>query len=150
MSAPPDLASALIPVLINKAYPEYDKDGYFYLDMWPISQQILVCRHPDLIAQFTQDPVTSLPKHDQMPFEFEPFTHGADLVTSNGRAWRTWRACFNPAFSYQNVQGYVGNMVEEYRVFRTKLMDAAAKGEVVRLDGLTMKLTVDIIGHAVL
>jgi cytochrome P450 len=148
MKAPGDIATAIIPYLIAEQNPEFSKHGYFYLDMWPVAHQMLVVHHPDMMAQFCQDP--SFPKHPQMPFEFAPLTHGVDLVTSNGQLWKTWRSVFNPGFSSQNVQTYVPAMLEEYNIFRGKLEAYAASGETVNMDRISMALTVDIIGHAVL
>lgn len=148
MKGPPDIAPSLVPYMIAVNHPEMDKHGYFYLDMWPISEQMIVVGHPDMMVQFCQDP--SLGKHHQMPFEFGPFTHGNDLVTSNGQAWKVWRSIFNPGFSAKNIQTYVPAMLEEYNVFRTKLESFAATGETFKMDKHAMALTVDVIGHAVL
>lgn len=137
-----------MPYLIGLEYPEITKPGYFYLDMWPISEQMIVVSHPDIMVQFCQD--SSFAKHRQMPFEFGPLSHGLDLVTSNGQLWKTWRSIFNPAFSSKNIQSYVPMMLEEFNVFKTKLESFAATGETVRMDRHAMALTVDIIGHAVL
>lgn len=148
IKGPKNIADALVPYLISLEYPETAKQGYFYLDMWPVSEQMIVVNHPDLMVQFTQD--TSFAKHRQMPFEFGPFSHGVDLVTSNGHHWKTWRSIFNPGFSSKNIQSYVPAMLEEYNIFKSKLEGFVASGETVKMDKLTMALTVDIIGHAVL
>jgi cytochrome P450 len=148
MKAPKEIAPALVPYLISVEYPETGRDGYFYLDMWPVADQMVVVSHPDLMVQFCQDP--SFAKHRHMAFEFGPFSHGVDLVTANGRLWKTWRSIFNPGFSSKNIQSYVPSMLEEYNVFRTKLESFAASRQIVRMDQQTMALTVDIIGHAVL
>jgi cytochrome P450 len=148
MKWPADVSTSLIPYLISLEYPEYSKHGYFYLDMWPIVNSMIVVSNPDMMVSFTQD--VSLPKHRQMPFEFGPFSHGLDLVTSNGPVWKTWRAIFNPAFSLKNIQTYVPIMLQEFNIFRSKLATTASNGNVVNMDKVTMALTVDIIGHAVL
>lgn len=148
MKGPSDIAPALIPYLISTHNPETEKPGYFYLDMWPVSEQMIVMVHPDMMVQFCQEP--SFAKHPQMPWEFGPFTHGVDLVTSNDQAWKTWRSIFNPGFSSKNIQTYVPAMLEEYNIFRTKLESFAATGEIFKMDQHAMALTVDIIGHAVL
>ena len=148
MKHPTDIAVSLVPWLIAEDYPEFAKNGYFYLDMWPVAAPMICVLHPDIMAQITQDP--SLPKHVQMPFEFGPLTHAKDLVTSNGQIWKTWRKIFSPGFSAQNVQTYIPAMLEEYNVFRSKLGVHAANGEIINLDKTLMAVTVDIIGHAVL
>lgn len=148
IKAPRDLSTSLVPYLIAEEHAEIAKHGYFYLDMWPVAYQMLVVHHPDIMAQFCQDP--SFPKHPQMLFEFGPFTHGVDLVTSNGHLWKTWRSIFSPGFSSKNIQTYMPLMLEEYNIFRSKLEAYAASGETVNMDKTSMALTVDIIGHAVL
>jgi cytochrome P450 len=148
MRAPDDLATAMVPYFIADDNPEIRKYGYFYLDMWPVAHQMIVVHHPDIIAQFTQEP--SFPKHLQLPWEFEPMSHGLDLVTSNGQHWKTWRSTFNPAFASKNIQTYIPVMLEEYNIFRSKLESFASKKETFKMDNHAMALTVDIIGHAVL
>lgn len=148
MKQPKDLASLLVPYMVSLEYPEISKHGYFYLDMWPVAYQMLVISHPAMMVQFCQD--SSFAKHRQMPSEFEPLSHGVDLVTSNGQQWKTWRSIFSPGFSPKNVQTYIPSMLEEYRVFRSKLHSFATSGETIKMDRLAMSLTVDIIGHAVL
>jgi hypothetical protein len=68
MKVPRDTAGTSMPLLVAQAYPEFAKHGYHYLDMWPISQQMMTVWNPDMVAQFTQD--TSLPKHYQMECAF--------------------------------------------------------------------------------
>lgn len=85
-----------------------------------------------------------------MLFEFGPFSHGVDLITSNGHHWKTWRSIFNPGFSSKNIQSYVPAKLEEYNIFRIKLESFAALGETIKMDQQAMALTVDIIGHAIL
>lgn len=148
MKHPPDMATSIIPYLIATEYPEISKRGYFYLDNWPIASPLIAVSNPDIMVQFTQD--VSFPKHAQMPFEFGPFTHGMDLVTSNGRVWKTWRSIFNPGFSSKNIQVYVTAMLQEYNFFRSRLAALSASGDTLNMDKYMMSLTVDVIGHAVL
>jgi cytochrome P450 len=101
-----------------------------------------------MMAQFCQE--TSLPKHDLMHEEFQPFTQCNDLVNQEGKEWRTWRSIFNPAFSAKNLLSLVPAMLEEIQVFQDWLKGIAKSGEVVRLEDQAMKVTVDVIGRLVL
>lgn len=145
---PRDMDGGVLPLAVLREYPEYFKFGACYLDIWPISWPLMVVVHPDMMAQFCQD--TSLRKHDLMAYEFAPFTQGDDLVCSEGQQWRTWRSIFNPGFSARNVQSLVPGMLEEIKVFRKGLEKIAATGETVPMNKQAAKLTVDVIGQAVL
>lgn len=118
------------------------------MDVWPASAPVLVVFHPEMMAQFTQD--QSQLKHPWELLEFKPFTGNQDLVTTEGREWKTYRAIFNPGFSARNLLSLIPSFVEEALVFRRRLGEAAAKGDVITLEKYTTDLTVDIIGRAVL
>lgn len=145
---PPDVHSQNTPKLPIKEYPEIRKAGAFYMDVWPVSQPLLVVFDPEMMAQFTQD--QSQLKHPWELLEFRPFTGNQDLVTTEGREWKTYRAIFNPGFSARNLLSLIPSFVEEALVFRKRLGEAAAKGDVITLEEYTTSLTVDIIGRAVL
>lgn len=148
MKYPQDLDGQAMPLLVKEEYPEICKHGFHYLDLWPISQQMLTVWDPNLMVQYCQD--NSLPKHSQMKFEFEPMTKGMDIVCSNGDHWKMWRSIFNPGFSAKNVTSLVPKILEEILIFRKWLEKAAESGETVKIDKQAMNLTVDVIGQAVL
>ena len=145
---PRDMDGGVLPLAILREYPEYFKFGACYLDIWPVSYQLMVVAHPDMMAQYCQD--TSLPKHDLMSDEFTPMTQCDDLVCSEGQQWKTWRSILNPGFSAKNVQSLVPGMIEEIKVFRKGLEKIAATGETVPMTKRAARLTVDVIGQAVL
>lgn len=145
---PIDMDGGVLPLAILREYPDYYKFGVLYLDIWPISWPLLVVAHPDMMAQFCQDP--SLPKHDLMEYEFKTFSNCDDLVCSGGQQWKTWRSIFNPGFSSKNVQSLVPDMLEEILVFRKWLQEKAATGETVPMTLQAQLVTVDVIGRAVL
>jgi cytochrome P450 len=137
-----------VPLLLAREYPEIMKAGIVYMDVWPISVPMVSVFHPDMMAQFTQD--NNQLKHPQMGFEFKPFTNNTDLVTTDGQAWKTGRAIFNPGFSSRNLLSLIPAFVEEAMVFRDHLKKFSEKGEVIKLVDFTTNLTVDIIGRATL
>ena len=146
--APPDLHGQIMPRLLIKEYPEARKAGALYMDVWPVSAPMLVVFHPEMMAQFTQE--QNQLKHPWELLEFKPFTGNQDLVTTEGREWKTYRAIFNPGFSARNLLSLIPSFVEDALVFQKRLAEAAAKGDVIRLEEYTTDLTVDIIGRAVL
>jgi cytochrome P450 len=148
MKQPIHTSGLFTPLLLLRDNPELFDCGVAYMDVWPISPPMLAVFHPDMMAQFTQD--TSLPKHEMMRTEFTPFTGCNDLVNQEGQAWKMWRSIFNPGFSAKNLLTFVPEMVEEILVFKNWLKSVAASGEVVKLEAQAAKLTLDIIGRAVL
>lgn len=145
---PMDINGQMAPLFLAREYPEVAKHGLLYMDVWPMSEPMLAVFHPDLMAQFTQE--HSRPKHPLLHFEFGPFTQCKDLVTSDGEAWRRWRSIFNPGFSAKNILALVPDMLEEVQVFVKWLEGAAKSGKTVELEAQAMKLTIDVIGRAVL
>ncbi|KFY30605.1 hypothetical protein V493_01799 [Pseudogymnoascus sp. VKM F-4281 (FW-2241)] len=145
---PSDTHGQWMPYFIMRDYPEIEKAGICYFDLWPISWPMCSVFHPDIAAQFTQE--SSQPKHDLVRNEFRPLTGLKDLVLSEGNFWKKWRAIFNPGFSIQNVMALVPSFVEEVTVWKQYLEKTAQTGETIRLEDSVMKVTCDIIGHAVL
>jgi cytochrome P450 len=148
MKYPRYTAGQYVPLFLAREHPEIMSSGAAYLDMWPISPPMLAVYHPDIMAQFSQE--KSLPKHDLMRKEFYPFTQCNGLVNQEGQDWKTWRSIFNPGFSAKNVLSMVPAMLEEVLVFREWLKRAAASGETIKLEDQAKRVTIDVIGRAVL
>jgi cytochrome P450 len=148
MRQPKGTSSLYTPLLLAREYPDIFRGGVAYLDMWPIGPPMVAVFHPDVMAQFTQD--KSLPKHPMMRREFYPFTQCNDLVNQEGQAWKTWRSIFNPGFSAKNVLSMVPAILEEVIVFQEWLKEAAASGKIIKLEDQARKVTLDVIGRAVL
>jgi len=145
---PRHASGQLVPLLLSREYPDLFSSGLAYIDMWPMAPPMLAVYHPDIMAQFTQE--TSLSKHDMMRREFQPFTQCNDLVNQEGQVWKTWRSIFNPGFSAKNLLSLVPEMVEEILIFRDWLKAVALSGEVTKLENQATKVTIDVIGRAVL
>lgn len=145
---PPGTANLGAALLLAKAYPELGKTGVIYMDTWPIAGPTIAVFHPDIMAQFTQE--TSLPKGHFMLSELHPLTQNKDLVTSEGAEWKTWRSIFNPGFSAKNLTSLLPEFLEEIQVLKERMIKFAKSGEIVKLEPLVQKGTVDVICRAVL
>lgn len=128
-------------------YPELANKGILYLDVWPISQQLLAIWHIDLLTQ-VQD--GNFPKAPLMKLEMGPVTGGQDLLTLEGQEWKRARAMFNPGFSAKNLLSLVPEFVDEIEIFKGKLNKFAETKEVVKLEKQLIMMAVDVIGRAVL
>jgi len=92
----------------------------------------------------------SLPKHWSLRTFLAPFGGWENLVSMEGHEWKAWRSIFNPGFAPANLMGLVPNIVEEVEVFARVLGEWADRGEVVILEEVATKVTVDVIGKVVL
>lgn len=145
-SLPADVHPHCYPHYIRQAY---DLGPIFYLDTWPLGDPMLVIAgDPDAAHEVT---VThSLPKHRSLRTFLAPFGGWDNLVSMEGREWRAWRSIFNPGFAPGNLMGLVPSIVEEVEVFARVLGDWADRAEVVILEEVATKVTVDVIGKVVL
>jgi cytochrome P450 len=109
---------------------------------------MLAVYHPDMMSQYTVE--QSLLKHEHLHIELQPMTQCLDLVSLEGRLWKTWRSIFNPGFSAKNLLQLVPEMMEEIEVFREGLRAAATQGKEIKLMQRAEKLTIDIMGRTVL
>lgn len=128
-------------------YPELANKGILYLDVWPISEPLLAVWHLDLLHQIQDG---NFPKAKLMKMEMGPVTGGKDLLTLEGQEWKQARAMFNPGFSAKNLLSLVPEFVDEIDIFKGKLSNFAETGEVIKLEKLTIKMAIDVIGRAVL
>jgi cytochrome P450 len=145
---PSNLHGQCLPIILQEFFPDICARGLVYLDVWPISPPMLAVFHPDMMSQYTVD--HSMPKHEHLHHELQPFTQCLDLVSSEGQLWKTWRGIFNPGFSAKNLIQLVPDMVEEIEVFRDLLKAAAISDNKITLAQNAEKLTIDIIGRTVL
>jgi hypothetical protein len=128
-------------------YPDIQKAGVVYVDLWPISSPTIASFDPDLTAQFA---LGSRPKHSVIKWEFASFSGNKDLVSSEGPVWKKWRSMYNPGFSSQSVFARVPDFVEEAMVWKEYLLSVADTGETIRFETSTMKATCDVIARSVL
>lgn len=145
---PRDTAGQIIPILLIDDYPELRPQGLVCMDAWPLADPMLAVFHPDMIAQFCQDP--SMPKSPLLHSIFKDFTGCQDLVCSDGDHWKRWRTIFNPGFANKNILSLVPSFIEEIQIFKDNLLKIAASDNVVSLITPATKATCDIIGRAVL
>jgi len=133
------IVTSLPPDVHPHTYPHYLRTTYnlgpiFYLDTWPLG-----------------DPIShSLPKHPTLAKFLEPLGGKKNLVTVEGREWKAWRTIFNPGFASGFLMGLVPGIVEDVEVFGRVLGEWADRGEVVRLEEVATRVTVDVIGRVVL
>jgi cytochrome P450 len=67
-----------------------------------------------------------------------------------GHTWKRWRSIFNPGFSVNHIASLIPGMVDKVLVFKSILAEKAQSGELFYLEHLTLNLTIDIIGGAVM
>jgi cytochrome P450 len=73
-----------------------------------------------------------------------------NLVSSEGAEWKKWRMAFNPGFSANHLMSLVPVIVDECHIFIDILKKYAEKEEIFRMERVTTRLTVDVIGKVVL
>jgi cytochrome P450 len=144
---PSDAHGHYLAEQIRKQYP--DLGPTFYLDLWPVSDPMLVVTDPAVIAQFsTADRL--LPKHPGVKTFLYPITGGYDLNCLEGETWRMWRKLFNPGFSTGHIQTLVPTIVNEVNVFHGLLVKKAREGAMFSFEELTLNLSIDMIGRVAL
>ncbi|KAF2726486.1 cytochrome P450 [Polyplosphaeria fusca] len=146
-SLAPYAAGGYIADQVRQRYP--DLNAAFYLDVWPFSRPVLAILDPDMMHQLTQQG-KEVAKDPGLRTFLQPLTGKEDLVTMEGATWKRWRSIFNPGFSANHITSLIPDMVDKVLVFRDILAGKAQSGELFHLEQLTLKLTIDIIGGAVM
>jgi cytochrome P450 len=144
--APKDAHGHLYCRMIRATYPDLPPN--FYVDLWPVGEQLLFVTDPAVAYQMTQE--TSLPKFDFLKTYMRPLTGDKDLVTMEGQEWKKWRGIYNPGFSAAHLMTMVPGIVEDTQNFCNVLTKYAEVGGMFKLEEILTKLTVDIIGRVIL
>ena len=135
-----------LPNQVQRMIPEVGP--VFYLDTWPFSPPLLVVASPDAAFQITQ--LHSLPKFPALCEYLRPMTGGNDLVSLEGKEWKKWRNIFNPGFSSGHLMTLVPDILKDIEVFCGILRDLAGKSDLVSMDPLATRLSLDVIGQVAL
>lgn len=85
-----------------------------------------------------------------LPRFFKPITGGLTLFDMREDEWKPWRAVFNKGFSAEHVLSLVPGMVKETVIYADTLRQFALKGDMVYLDSITLRYTMDMIGRTIL
>ena len=143
---PNDVHGHVLPNQIELSMPGLGP--VFYIDTWPFGPPILAVAAPDPAYQITQ--LHSLPKFHALREFLRPITGGNDLVTMEGKQWKSWRNIFSPGFSHSHLMTLVPEIMKDILVFCDVLRDLAKKRDIILMDPLTTKLSLDIIGRVAL
>ncbi|KAL7764480.1 hypothetical protein ACKLNR_005625 [Fusarium oxysporum f. sp. zingiberi] len=118
-----------------------------YIDTWPFTTPMVISLNANVSAQFTQE--HSLPKAYEQKHVLYPLTKNRDLASMEGAEWKVWRKRLSPAFSIQNINSRLPDILEEVEDFANVLKSKAGKdgewGEVFPLGDATANLTLDVI-----
>ena len=85
-----------------------------------------------------------------LPRFFRPIYGGPCLFDLPENKWKPWRAVFTKAFNAEHILSLVPGMVDETLIYCQTLEKLAAKGNIVHLDPVTLRFTIDVIGKTVL
>jgi cytochrome P450 len=121
---------------------DFKDDEMFLLDIWPLSEPMLVIFNPEAAIQVCQK--LNLPKGQKNETMIRPITGGITLLSMNGEHWKTWRTLLNPGFSTSVMMEQVPNIVDSVSSFCGRLKEHV-NGGIVCLDHLTTQLTFEII-----
>lgn len=143
---PSDVHNQILPNQLRRRFPEMGT--MFYLDTWPFGDQLFVVVAPDAANQFTQS--HSLPKFHALAGFLHPLTGGNDLVSMEGSQWKTWRNIFNPGFKGSHLLTLIPEIMKDVSLFCDILRKAAEKSDIVLMDPIATRLTLDVIGRVAL
>jgi cytochrome P450 len=130
---------------------QFQKEGVFYLDFWPVSGVIIAVFSPTAataVLQTHYETATSRP--DLLPRWFKPITGGASIFDMAEPEWRPWRAVFSKGFNNEHFVSHLPGMIEETKIYAETLRNLARKGEMFYLDLVTLRFMMDMIGKTLL
>ncbi|MCJ1247131.1 hypothetical protein MMC30_004342 [Trapelia coarctata] len=146
LGIPNDVHGHVYCRMLRRAYPDLPPN--FYVDIWPFGEQMLMISDPTVAYQVAQE--SSLPKFEYLKNYMTPLTGDKDLLTMEGKEWKTWRGIYNPGFAAAHLMTMVPGIVEDTQVFCDVMTKYAKAGGLFKLEEIFTRLTVDIIGRVIL
>lgn len=116
----------------------------FYLDLWPLSEPLLILTTPAMTSQLTQE--FNPPKPSVIEKAFARLTGDPDLFTTPDAPCKRWEAIFNSGFSPNYILQQTPKIVDECRVFCEKMRAHARENQIFPLKEDTLRLALDITG----
>lgn len=121
----------------------------FYVDWWPLGPRWLFIADPELASKYvTTD--QSLPKSHLTTNYLDKLLGRDNMVGLDGRQWKFLRSIFNPGFSASHLITLVPFIVDSTLIFLDILLEKGKTNELVSLDALSTRYTIDIIGKIVM
>ncbi|KAL5342020.1 cytochrome P450 [Aspergillus crustosus] len=120
-------------------------DTCFYIDTWPFGFSILIVTSHDIAIQACQ--THDLPKPAVISPLIDPMAGGPTVFTTNGSEQKRGRELFHHGFSMRSVFGYMPFILQEVEVYVDVLRDLAKTGETFRMDEITCRYMMDVIGN---
>lgn len=121
---------------------QFSHDEMFLLDMWPVSEPMLIIFNPEAAVHVCQK--VNLPKSAKNESMIRPITGGPALLSMNGDEWKKWRSLFSPGFSPAVMTEQLPRVIDAVDRFCDTLRERADKG-IFCLDDLTVRLTFEVI-----
>lgn len=128
---------------------KYGLGNIFYVDFWPLGPRSLFIADPELSSQYVTT-AQSLPKSSLTTDFLGRLLGSNNMVGLEGAQWKALRSMFNPGFASAHLMTLVPYIVDQSLVFCDVLKEAAESNELVEMEELATRLTVDIIGKVVL
>ncbi|KAF3001900.1 hypothetical protein E8E13_006170 [Curvularia kusanoi] len=125
---------------------KYKLPGIFYLDLWPVADNICIVTDPDVALHMTVQ--RNHEKHVAEAQSLDPMIGKGNIVTAEGEQWKKMHRMLAPAFAIMqvtNMRPMVCGNVMEFRAIMNKL---AESGEEFEFEKYMERLTVDVIGTA--
>ncbi|KAK6063318.1 P450 monooxygenase AflN 4 [Seiridium cupressi] len=121
----------------------------FYVDFRPFGPLTLYIADPVTASQFVTTG-QSLPKNHLAKEFLDKFLGDNNMVSLEGARWKAVRSIFNPGFSLTNIMTLTDVIVDASLTFCDVIRSKADSGELFELEDYLTRLTIEIIGKAVL
>ena len=129
----------------------FPSTGFYYLDMWPISEPFILVTSPTFATQATQtNGSLSAERPTILQQWFRPLAGGPNLFDLPEKDWKPWRTVFNKGFNTEHLLSLVPALVEEGLTYCDTLRKYARKGDLLQLDPVSLRFAMDMVGRTLL
>jgi hypothetical protein len=114
----------------------------FYLDLWPMLPSTLWC---GVAAASTEVDRRLTTKPDVYQGFFQPMCGGPSLLDTNGYEWKYWRGLMRPGVAPGYVMSKAHHFIDSGDVFTEILERKAKEGNILQLEVIAMRFTLESI-----
>lgn len=122
----------------------FDTD-YYYMDWRPFGPKWLIIIDPEIMSKYCTTG-QSLPKSPLTTTFLARLLGKNNMVSLEGQEWKLMRSIFNPGFAATHLISLVPYMVDSGLILLDILHQKAKTNELFRLDSVTARYAIDIIG----
>jgi hypothetical protein len=121
-------------------------NSLFYLDLWPFTGQLMLVSSPGYANQAE----LALDRPSDLLWSLHPIAGGPCVFNTNGSIWKEAKNVFSTGFNANYIMSQMSEVLDEADVLIQMLKQCSMRRELIKLDEVIGRYTMDISGRMTL